>query len=123
MTMALKGSRDHQYDLGLEYMIGSPEIIPKNMKEAFFWFSRAAAQGCAEAIIMLSRCYDKGHGTLKDAKEGRRLRNLYEIQVRLKEILEDQGSEKEKEKENEKDKEIVMKTLMLGIYQFTGDIK
>ena len=50
-----------QYELGLLFLKKDGPIA-KDDKAAFFWFNRAASQGCAAAQRQLAVCYENGTG-------------------------------------------------------------
>ena len=65
--LGLKGQRTAQLRLGLAYSSGIG--ANKNLKEAFYWFEKAAKQGDPVAAHYLARAYAKGSGTHRDPKQ------------------------------------------------------
>jgi TPR repeat protein len=62
---AEQGHAPAQYNLGLMYDRGHG--IPKDDKQAFYWYTKAAEQGDAGAQLNLGVKHDYGKGTLKDS--------------------------------------------------------
>lgn len=65
----LRGSAEAGYIpamMNLSYLFESGKYTRKNYNEAFYWFSRAAETGAAEAQLQLGGCYHYGLGTTPD---------------------------------------------------------
>ncbi|MBL63406.1 MAG: hypothetical protein CMI30_08350 [Opitutae bacterium] len=66
-TLGLKGERSAQLRLGLAYSSGIG--VEKNVREAFYWYEKAAKLGDPVASHYLARAYAKGTGTHRDPKK------------------------------------------------------
>ena len=64
---ALQGERTAQLRLGLAYSSGVG--TEKNLKEAFYWYEKAAKQGDPVAAHYLARAYARGRGIHHDPKQ------------------------------------------------------
>ena len=63
----LQGERTALLRLGLAYSSGVG--AEKNLKEAFYWYEKAAKQGDPVAAHYLARAYARGRGTHHDPKQ------------------------------------------------------
>ena len=66
-SFGLQGERTAQLRLGLAYSSGVG--VEKSLKEAFYWYEKAAKQGDPVAAHYLARAYAKGRGTHHDAQQ------------------------------------------------------
>ena len=64
LEAAKEGYIDSQYNVALMYEQGLG--VPKNEKEALFWYENAASQGNAAAQFNLGVLYENGIGTIVD---------------------------------------------------------
>jgi len=64
---AEKGHKKAQYRLGLCYDKGRG--VAEDDKQAFYWYSKSAAQDYAKAQYQVGKCYKNGEGTEKDRKK------------------------------------------------------
>lgn len=69
-TLALKGDKYAQYNLGVCYATGLD--VAKNWKEAAMWYGKAAVQGVVGAQYQLGMCYAMGRGVTKNWDEAAR---------------------------------------------------
>ena len=67
VSKAKQGDADAQFNLGSMYYQG--EGVPKDYKQAYAWFTKAAEQGDAGAQFNLGFMYNKGEGVPKDYKQ------------------------------------------------------
>ena len=65
LKKAKKGDKKRQYELAQKYQSGYKDI-KQDVKEAFFWYQKAADQGHPKAQGMLGLYYKNGIGTEKD---------------------------------------------------------
>lgn len=63
---AVAGDMQSQYELGLIYDEGKG--IPRNSKEAAYWYRRAARNGHADALLALGKAFRSGDGVLQDSR-------------------------------------------------------
>ena len=63
---AERGVASAQRELGYCYYNGYD--IPKNYKQAAYWFQKAAEQGDGSGQYMLGTCYEKGNGVPQNNK-------------------------------------------------------
>ena len=63
---AVAGDMQSQYELGLIYDEGKG--IPRNSKEAAYWYRRAARNGQADALLALGKAFRSGDGVLQDSR-------------------------------------------------------
>lgn len=68
---AAEGNAQAQWELGKRYSDGRD--VPKNLRKAARWYSRAAKQGHVEARFYLGNCYLHGWGVKKNEERARRL--------------------------------------------------
>lgn len=61
---AVAGDMQAQYELGRIYDEG--KAIPRNSKEAAYWYRRAARNGHTEALLALGKAFKSGDGVLQD---------------------------------------------------------
>lgn len=61
---AVGGDMEAQYQLGRIYDEGKG--IPRNSKEAAYWYRRAARNGHTEALLALGKAFKSGEGVLQD---------------------------------------------------------
>jgi TPR repeat protein len=64
VTGAEKGDMHAQYELGLQYRVGT--IVEKNYAVALSWLTKAAEQGHVDAQNRVAIFYNNGEGTLPD---------------------------------------------------------
>jgi len=64
---AEKGHKKAQYRLGMCYDKGKG--VAEDDKQAFYWYSKSAAQEYAKAQYQVGKCYKNGEGTEKDRKK------------------------------------------------------
>lgn len=62
---AKKGDAEAQMFLGKSYLAGRSDV-PKNSKQAVFWFQKSANQGYAEGEVELTDAYHNGTGVGRD---------------------------------------------------------
>jgi len=67
VSKAKQGDADAQFNLGSMYYQGKG--VPKDYKQAYAWFTKAAEQGDADAQFNLGFMYNKGEGVPKDYKQ------------------------------------------------------
>jgi TPR repeat protein len=60
LKAAEAGSAQGQFNLGLDYDQGRG--TKQDLKKAFHWYSKAAAQGHPDALLALGIMYDEGRG-------------------------------------------------------------
>jgi len=66
--LAQRGDPEGEYNFGMTYYLGSYGT-PKDYKSAFLWFSKAADQGVANALLALGYMYAEGQGVTKDIQQ------------------------------------------------------
>ncbi|MFQ5560985.1 MAG: ankyrin repeat domain-containing protein, partial [Nitrospinota bacterium] len=69
-TFSEEGDASAQYQLARLYRLGRG--VPRDLKRAFFWFSRASEQGHSKAQYNLGVMFEKGLGTSADLEEAGR---------------------------------------------------
>lgn len=67
LPLAEKDNNDAQYNLGILYQKGLG--VEKNLKTAFIWYKRAAANGNTDAMYNLGIMYDQGKVIYRSAKD------------------------------------------------------
>ena len=67
LPIAEKDNDKAQYNLGLLYSKGLG--VEKNLKTAFIWYKRAAANGNTDAMYNLGLMYDKGRVVYRSTKD------------------------------------------------------
>jgi len=67
LPIAEKDNADAQYNLGILYQKGLG--VEKNLKTAFIWYKRAAANGHTDAMYNLGIMYDKGRVVYRSPKD------------------------------------------------------
>lgn len=67
LKAAGQGDVNAQFNLGWMYAEGRG--VPRNYKQAVYWYSRAARQGDASAQFNLGMMYDKGEGVARDDQQ------------------------------------------------------
>ncbi len=67
LPIAEKDNADAQYNLGILYQKGLG--VEKNLKAAFIWYKRSAANGNTDAMYNLGIMYDKGKVIYRSAKD------------------------------------------------------
>ncbi|MCL2187052.1 MAG: sel1 repeat family protein, partial [Treponema sp.] len=65
ITSAEQGYAEAQEYLGTVYYVGHGGIYA-DYKKMVEWYTKAAAQGYADAIMKLARCYEDGDGVKED---------------------------------------------------------
>ncbi len=63
---AVDGDMQSQFELGRIYDEGKG--IPRNSKEAAYWYRRAARNGHADALLALGKAFRAGDGVLQDSR-------------------------------------------------------
>ena len=74
------GSKHAQFNLGIEYQLG--KNVPKDLKKAFDYFSKAAEQGEFRSCFELAYCYEKGLGTEINCFEAEKFYDKGEIKAK-----------------------------------------
>lgn len=67
LPLAEKDNADAQYNLGILYMKGLG--VEENLKTAFIWYKRAAANGHTDAMFNLGTMYNKGKVISRSPKD------------------------------------------------------
>nr|NJM01811.1 sel1 repeat family protein [Desulfobacula sp.] len=67
LKAAGQGDVDAQFNLGWMYAEGRG--VPRDSKQAVYWYSRAAGQGDASAQFNLGMMYDTGEGVARDDRQ------------------------------------------------------
>lgn len=70
MSLAEKGDKGAQYNLGVAYMKGAG--VQQNYMEAYKWMRKSADQGYASAQYVLGQLFSEGGGVKQDPKEAER---------------------------------------------------
>ena len=68
LAVYIANNVEAQYNLGLLYFNG--DGVPKDLKQAVSWFTKAAEKGDARAQYYLGNAYVLGEGVSKDLKQG-----------------------------------------------------
>jgi len=69
LSQAKANDADAQFQLGLWYYKGGNEAVGQDYNKDAEWFTKAAAQGHAEAQYHLGECYEYGKGVKESTEE------------------------------------------------------